>query len=86
MTCYDRLNKAERLAAQQLELYNYCTNGPPEKPVYDVTADAAAAVQQLLQGDVVITTYDVLQQVGACQMPAAVALASCCWESISVPV
>jgi hypothetical protein len=48
---------------QQQELYEYLSNGPPDKPAFDAEADAAEAVQQLLQGDLVITTYDVLQQV-----------------------
>jgi hypothetical protein len=49
---------------QQQELYDYLSNGPPDKPAFDAEADASEAVAQLLQGDLVVTTYDVLQQVG----------------------
>lgn len=58
-----RMSKAARAAAANLELYAYLTDGPPEQPAFDATAEAADAVTQLLGGDLVITTYDVLQQV-----------------------
>jgi hypothetical protein len=58
-----RLSKASKAMQQQQELYEYLSNGPPDQPAFDAEADAAEAVQQLLQGDLVITTYDVLQQV-----------------------
>jgi hypothetical protein len=37
-------------------------NGPPDTPVFDSEAEAAAAVDQLMGADIVLTTYPVLQQ------------------------
>jgi hypothetical protein len=43
--------------------------GPPDQPLFDATAEADAAVAQLLGADVVVTSYDVLQQVGLMAIP-----------------
>jgi hypothetical protein len=62
--CPCRLSKANKAMQQQQELYDYLSNGPPDKPAFDAEADAADAAAELLKGDLVVTTYDVLQQVG----------------------
>jgi hypothetical protein len=56
-----RMSKEARAASAALELYAYCTQGPPDAPAFDAEAEAAAAVTALLRADVVITTYSVLQ-------------------------
>lgn len=58
-----RLSKGARQQQALLEQYNYIINGPPDQPAFDAAADAASAVQQLLTADVILTTFDVLQQV-----------------------
>ena len=52
-----------REAAAAAAGWQYMVDGPPDAPVFDAAAEADAAVAQLLDADVVITTYDVLQQV-----------------------
>lgn len=63
-----RLGKGARQQQALQEQYNYIINGPPDTPLFDAAADAAEAVQQLLRADVVLTTFDVLQQVPADQL------------------
>jgi hypothetical protein len=58
-----RQSKGARAAAAAVAAWNYAVEGPPDMPLFDATAEASAAVAQLLGADVVLTTYDVLQQV-----------------------
>lgn len=58
-----RQSKGARAAAAAVAAWNYMLEGPPDAPLFDANADASAAVAQLLGADVVLTTYDVLQQV-----------------------
>lgn len=57
------MGKGARQQQALMEQYNYLLNGPPDTPSFDATADAAEAVQQLLRADIILTTFDVLQQV-----------------------
>jgi len=58
-----RQSRGARAAAAAVAAWQYMVDGPPNDPVFDAAAEASAAVAQLLDADVVITTYDVLQQV-----------------------
>lgn len=61
--CMCRQSRGARAAAAAVAAWQYMVDGPPNEPVFDAAAEASAAVAQLLDADVVITTYDVLQQV-----------------------
>jgi hypothetical protein len=63
VACTCRQSRGARAAAAAIAAWSYMLDGPPDAPVYDAAAEADAAVAQLLDADVVITTYDVLQQV-----------------------
>lgn len=63
LPCRCRQSKGARAAAAAVAAWNYAVEGPPDVPLFDATAEASAAVAQLLGADVVLTTYDVLQQV-----------------------
>lgn len=47
--------------------WQYMMDGPPDAPAFDAATEADAAVKELLDADVVLTTYDVLQQVTDCR-------------------
>jgi hypothetical protein len=65
--CGCRGNKAAQQAAAAAAAWQYILDGPPDGPAdgFDATAEASSAVQSLLQADIVLTTYDVLQQASA---------------------
>lgn len=64
--CERRMSKEAKAAAAAAAAWQYAAEGPPDAPAFDADAEASAAVAELLQADLVLTTYDVLQQVGGC--------------------
>ena len=47
---------------RQGELWAYLTEGPPSIPAYDAGQHASEALQEILKTEVVLTTYNTLQQ------------------------